>query len=90
MTKNKRLDEIQAQVFTYIWLNGTVICSRDDISKQLNLPLYTVSKVLDELHEKRWIKKQRCGRGIRLDVLKKDVPNYIIPKAELFLCKYVS
>lgn len=82
MIKNQRLDEIQIKVFNHLWLNGPIVSSRNQLGEKLNVPVYLLGKIINELSEKRWIRKIRKDKGLMLEVIKKSVPHYIVKKAE--------
>jgi len=78
MMKKQRLDNVQKLVFGYIWLNGSLTCTRQDLSEKLNIKSSLLSRVLTELDDKRWIRKARSGKGIKIETIKRDIPNYIL------------
>ncbi|BAF60351.1 hypothetical protein PTH_2170 [Pelotomaculum thermopropionicum SI] len=88
MNKN-RLDNIQKLLFGYIWLNGSIVCSKPSLSLKLNIPKYLLGKTIKELTEKRWIRTTGRGKGFRLESIKKEVPKYIIDFMEKNFQKYV-
>lgn len=82
MIKNQRLDDVQINVFKHLWLNGPIVSSRKELSEELNIPVYLLGKTINELSEKRWIRKIRQNKGLRFEITKKAIPNYIVKKAE--------
>ncbi len=82
MIKNQRLDDVQIKVFSHLWLNGPTVSSRQQLSEKLNIPIYLLGKIINELSGKRWIRKNRQYKGLRLEVVKKSIPDYIVKKSE--------
>lgn len=87
MIKNQRLDDVQIDVFKHLWLNGPIVSTRQELSEKLNIPVYLLGKTINELSEKRWIRKIRQNKGLRLEITKKAIPDYIVKMAEQYLDK---
>lgn len=90
MSKKKWLDDVQIIVFFYIWANGSLTCTRQELGQKLCLTEGLVTSALHKLNCKRWIRKNKGGKGIILEPIKKDIPKYVLIKAEKYLEKLAS
>lgn len=85
MSRSNLLDEVSTKIFVFIWLNGPIICTKSSLAKKLNLTECLINDALKKLHTRRWIRKNRHGKGVRIEAVKNEVPKYILEKADKYI-----
>lgn len=83
--KYRRLNQIESSIVGYLWLNGPLCCTRNQLAIQINANNDDVIRALPRLAEKGWIKKKRFGKGLNIKLVKQVIPDYIIKNTELKL-----
>jgi predicted transcriptional regulator len=65
-----RLGELEAEIMKRVWARGTPLTVRDmvtELEPSRPLAYTTVMTVMDNLHRKGWLRRQRAGRAYRYE-----------------------